>query len=64
MQRINDAEQLGRAIRSKRKKLTLSQVELAAFTGVGVRFVRELEQGSHPVILARRWRLPRCSASA
>ena len=45
MQRINDAEQLGRAIRSQRKKLKLSQIELAAFAGVGVRFVRELEQG-------------------
>lgn len=32
-------------IRGKRKKLDLTQIELADITGVGIRFIRELEQG-------------------
>ncbi|MBR0298890.1 MAG: helix-turn-helix transcriptional regulator [Bacteroidales bacterium] len=33
------------AIKAKRKKYGLTQVELAQRAGVGLRFVRELEQG-------------------
>ena len=36
---------LSEYIKQKRKKNGLSQVELAERTGVGLRFVRELEQG-------------------
>ena len=32
-------------VRDRRKKSNLTQVELSDFTGVGLRFVRELEQG-------------------
>ena len=32
-------------VRGRRKKAKLTQVELSDFTGVGLRFVRELEQG-------------------
>ncbi|MBP1839412.1 helix-turn-helix transcriptional regulator [Formosa algae] len=32
-------------VRNRRKKAKLTQVELSDFTGVGLRFVRELEQG-------------------
>ncbi len=32
-------------VRGRRKKTKLTQVELSDFTGVGLRFVRELEQG-------------------
>jgi len=32
-------------VRNRRKKTDLTQIELADITGVGVRFVRELEQG-------------------
>jgi len=32
-------------IREKRKKLNLTQPEIAAKSGVGLRFVRDLEQG-------------------
>lgn len=32
-------------VRVRRKKAKLTQVELSDFTGVGLRFVRELEQG-------------------
>ena len=36
---------LGRMIRDERKKQRLTQEQLAAVSGVGVRFIRELEQG-------------------
>jgi y4mF family transcriptional regulator len=32
-------------VREKRKKLNLTQIELAEKAGVGIRFIRELEQG-------------------
>ena len=40
--RKNDIAQF---VRDRRKKAKLTQVELSDFTGVGLRFVRELEQG-------------------
>ncbi|MEL0649898.1 helix-turn-helix transcriptional regulator [Algibacter sp. TI.3.09] len=40
--RENDIAQF---VRDRRKKAKLTQVELSDFTGVGLRFVRELEQG-------------------
>jgi len=36
---------LGRIVRQTRKEQGLTQEQLAATTGVGVRFIRELEQG-------------------
>lgn len=38
-------------IREKRKELKLTQPELAERAGVGLRFVRELEQGKQSVRL-------------
>lgn len=38
-------------IKEKRKQLKLTQPELAERAGVGLRFVRELEQGKHTVQL-------------
>ncbi len=37
-------------IRDRRKKAKLTQVELSDFTGVGLRFVRDLEQGKPNVM--------------
>ena len=45
MARIQDSKALGRAIRNERKIQKLTQEELAALAGVGVRFLRELEYG-------------------
>ncbi len=36
---------IAKFVRDRRKKAKLTQVELSDFTGVGLRFVRELEQG-------------------
>ncbi len=36
---------IARFIRQRRKELKLTQIELADTMGVGLRFVRELEQG-------------------
>jgi y4mF family transcriptional regulator len=40
-----DSIELGRVIKTKRKAQGLTQEELSASSGVGIRFVRELEQG-------------------
>ncbi len=42
---IKNAKDLGRLIRITRKKAKLTQAELAAASGIGERFVRELEKG-------------------
>ena len=42
---------LGEYIRAKRKLYNLTQIELAERSGVGVRFVRELERGKQTVQL-------------
>ena len=41
----NNCMTLSEHIKQKRKKNALSQVELAERAGVGLRFVRDLEQG-------------------
>lgn len=45
MTNITDAKDLGKCIRRARKSQGLTQEQLASTSGVGVRFVRELEQG-------------------
>lgn len=45
MQTIADSKSLGSLVRQERKAQGLTQEELAGLTGVGVRFVRELEAG-------------------
>ena len=42
---------IGEHIRDKRKTFGLTQVELAQRSGVGIRFVRELENGKNTVQL-------------
>lgn len=43
--RIINATDFGKAIRVERKKAGLTQAALAAASGIGERFVRELEKG-------------------
>ncbi len=43
--RIYDAEDLGRAIRARRKKLGITQVQLADACRCSPRFIGELERG-------------------
>lgn len=45
MQTVTTGTDLGRLIRAERKAQGLTQEQLAALSGVGVRFVRELELG-------------------
>ena len=45
MQAITNSQSLGLLIRKERKAQKLTQEQLAGLTGVGVRFVRELEAG-------------------
>ena len=41
----NKIKKLGGIVKHTRKQQSLTQEQLAAVTGVGVRFIRELEQG-------------------
>ena len=45
MQKIESVATLGTLIKTCRKKQGLTQVQLAAVSGVGLRFLRELEGG-------------------
>ena len=53
MKPITDSKRLGALIRKERKSQDLTQEELAGLTGVGVRFVRELEAGKESCQLGR-----------
>lgn len=45
MKKWNRDNPIAQFIRQRRKELNLTQVELSDTTGVGLRFVRKLEQG-------------------
>ncbi len=53
MERIADTKSLGLFIRRERKLQGLTQEQLAGLTGVGVRFVRELEAGKESCQIGR-----------
>lgn len=42
---VRDIEEIGKLLRDKRKRMALTQSELAAVCGTGVRFISELENG-------------------
>jgi len=46
-------EVLGKAVRQRRRGLGLTQAELAGLSGVGVRFVSELESGKPGIEFGR-----------
>ena len=45
MKRISTTSQLGSLIRKTRKEQGLTQIELAGLSGIGTRFLSELERG-------------------
>lgn len=45
MKRIVNSKELGAAIRAERKRLGVTQKELAMTAGVGLRYLIELERG-------------------
>jgi y4mF family transcriptional regulator len=45
MSTVQNSATLGQMIRAERKRQRLTQEQLAGVSGVGVRFVRELENG-------------------
>lgn len=54
---INTPTALGQAARSARKQLGLTQPQLALASGVGVRFIVELEAGKPTIRLATMLRV-------
>jgi y4mF family transcriptional regulator len=42
---VKDSSDLGQLVRAERKRQRLTQEQLAGVSGVGIRFVRELESG-------------------
>lgn len=53
MQVVLDSKSFGLLIRTERKAQKLTQEQLAGLTGVGVRFVRELEAGKESCQIGR-----------
>lgn len=53
MQTVIDSKSFGLLIREERKAQKLTQEQLAGLTGVGVRFVRELEAGKESCQIGR-----------
>lgn len=47
--KILNAADLGKLISKKRKSMHLTQLEFAALSGVGVRFISELENGKESI---------------
>ncbi|MDO5573711.1 MAG: helix-turn-helix domain-containing protein [bacterium] len=45
--KINNAENFGTAIRERRKELNYTQAFLAAFSGLSISFISDLENGKH-----------------
>ena len=51
--RITTSDDLGRLIRDTRKRLGLTQPQLAAASGTGVRFIVDLERGKETARLGK-----------
>jgi y4mF family transcriptional regulator len=49
----NKIEKLGNIVKQARKEQGLTQEQLAATAGVGVRFIRELEQGKESCYIGK-----------
>lgn len=60
---INNVKQLGETIRKARRAQGLTQEQLAAACGVGIRFIRELESGKESCHLGKTLRVIRMLGS-
>ena len=49
MERIFSAKDIGTIVRAERKKLGMTQAELALNVGTGIRFISDLENGKPTV---------------
>ena len=58
---ISSAKQFGQMIRARRKKLKMTQKELALAINVGERFIVELEQGKETCQLEKALRAARAA---
>ena len=50
---IKNIKQLGKLVKTTRKAQKLTQVELAAASGVGVRFISDLEAGKETISFSK-----------
>ena len=57
--KINNLKELSKSIRERRKKVKLTQAQLAAASGVGVRFIVDLEKGKETCQLGKALRIIR-----
>ena len=55
--KIRSVEELGEAIRTRRKELHYTQAFLAEFTGFSVRFISDVERGKAPAEIGKTLRL-------
>ncbi len=53
MPEVKNIKQIGDLIRKVRKKQGLTQRQLAAVSGIGERFIRELEQGKESCYIGK-----------
>lgn len=51
--KITDAASFGKAIRTRRKKLGMTQSDIAAFTGLSISFLSDLENGKKTIELEK-----------
>lgn len=51
--KIQDAQNLGQAIRQQRRRLKVTQKELAMTSGTGLRFIIDLEKGKPTIQLGK-----------
>lgn len=51
--KITDTASFGKAIRARRKKLGLTQADIAVFTGLSISFLSDLENGKKTIELEK-----------
>ena len=57
--KITSTADLGKVIRSKRKKLGYTQAQLSEYTGFSTSFISDLENGKETAVSVRKIRITR-----